>query len=103
MTADSFSTTSDFSGYLQAIGVDDRYRDGRELYTETEVLILLEAETVARKPPEADGSHESEPTQPKVEWFPVLEGLRKYALGGGCGAKLGNQNVGQEDMNGQTT
>lgn len=74
-------TAFDFSGYLQAVCEDDRYRKVHDLYTETEVLISLEAETVEQKSATADGNHETESAPPKVERFPVLEGLRKYALG----------------------
>ncbi|PSN15869.1 hypothetical protein C7293_05205 [filamentous cyanobacterium CCT1] len=71
----------DFSRYLKAVCEDDRYRKGRVLYTETEVLIPLEAETVEKKSRRADSNREDESQQQKVERFPVLEGLRKYALG----------------------
>ena len=71
----------DFSGYLQAVCEDDRYRKVHDLYTESEVLIRLEAESVEKKPATADDRREAEPQQKKVERFLVLEGLRKYALG----------------------
>lgn len=71
----------DFSGYLQFVCEDPRCQSARDLYTETEVLIPLEAETVEKKSPTADSNREAEAPQQKVERFPVLEGLRKYALG----------------------
>ena len=71
----------DLSNYLQSICDDPRYQDVLSLYTETEVLIPLEAETVEQRSPTAEGSCEPESSQQKVERFPVLEGLRKYALG----------------------
>ncbi|MFH7245167.1 MAG: HEAT repeat domain-containing protein [Spirulina sp.] len=77
----SFPPTFDFSGYLEFIlRQDSRYQDVRDLYTETDVLILLEAETVERRASE-DASRSPEITQQKVERFPVLEGLQKHALG----------------------
>ncbi|PSN18719.1 hypothetical protein C7271_11065 [filamentous cyanobacterium CCP5] len=71
--------SAEFEKYLTFISRDRRYQDVRNLYTKTEALIPLEAETVERKPdrPEAD----IEQVQKKVERFPVLEGLRKTALG----------------------
>jgi hypothetical protein len=70
---------TDFETYLDFIRRDRRDQDVRDLYTATEALIHLEAETVERQPerPEQD----SEPVPKKVQRFPVLEGLRKYALG----------------------
>ncbi|MBW4482449.1 MAG: HEAT repeat domain-containing protein [Tildeniella torsiva UHER 1998/13D] len=74
-------TAFDFSGYLQAICGDSRYQLVRDLYTQTEVLIPLEAETVEQKSPTEDANRGAEQTPQKVERFPVVEGLRKYALG----------------------
>jgi predicted NACHT family NTPase len=81
LKSDSFSSAFDFSQYLQFICQDSRNKDVRDLYTETEVLIPLEAETVKQKSPTPDTNREAEQNQQKVERFPVLEGLRKYALG----------------------
>ncbi|NJL44944.1 MAG: hypothetical protein HC922_02755 [Leptolyngbyaceae cyanobacterium SM2_3_12] len=64
----------DFTGYLKEIGQDARYQAGRDLYTETEALITLEAETVAQKSPGEENRGESASSQPKVERFPVLAG-----------------------------
>jgi HEAT repeat protein len=69
----------DFSAYLTAILQDRRYHDIHALYTETDALLTLEAETVEQKRAEDPELAESE--QQKVEPFPVLEGLCKYALG----------------------
>ncbi|MGF1566715.1 MAG: HEAT repeat domain-containing protein [Nodosilinea sp.] len=77
----TLSAAFDFSDYLKAIYKDPRYQDARDLYTETEALISLEAETVERKL-SGEGEHDAAPSsQSKVERLPVLEGLRKYALG----------------------
>lgn len=81
MKSDSLPTAFDFSKYLQFLCQDPRCQDVRNLYTETEILIPLEAETVKQKSPTADTDREAEQTQQKVERLPVLEGLRKYALG----------------------
>ncbi len=75
--------TFDFSGYLKFVLQDARYKHVRDLYTETEVLIPLEAETVERQSlneqrPDGDWQIEG---QRKVKRFPVLKGLRKYTLG----------------------
>ncbi len=51
MKSDSLPTAFDFSKYLQFLCRDPRYQDVRDLYTETEVLIPLEAETVGRRSP----------------------------------------------------
>lgn len=40
----------DFEKYLQFIGQDRRYQDVRDHYTETEALILLEAEFLSHWP-----------------------------------------------------
>jgi Mrp family chromosome partitioning ATPase len=68
-----------FKKYRLFVRQDSRYQHIRDLYTETEALIPLEAETVERQSerPEQD----VEQAQKKVERFPVLTGLRKYALG----------------------
>ena len=68
-----------FDQYRQFIQRDPRYQDVRELYTETEALISLEAETIERQPERPEQA--IEPEQKKVERFPVLEGLRRMALG----------------------
>ncbi|MBE9098181.1 HEAT repeat domain-containing protein [Vacuolonema iberomarrocanum] len=87
--------TFDFKPYLQFVRQDSRYQNVRALYTETEALIPLEAETAERKSahPEPDSDQarapdseqtqkkDSKQAQKKGERFPVLEGLRKYALG----------------------
>ncbi|MBE9070118.1 HEAT repeat domain-containing protein, partial [Leptolyngbya cf. ectocarpi LEGE 11479] len=69
----------DFERYIQFIRQDSRYQNVRDLYTETEALIPLEAETVERQSKRSE--QDTEQAQKKVERFPVLEGLRKYALG----------------------
>ncbi|HEY9819071.1 MAG TPA: trypsin-like peptidase domain-containing protein, partial [Candidatus Obscuribacterales bacterium] len=62
----------DFQPYLQA--VVSHYSQQRHLYTPTDALLPLEARSVERQ--------EGEDRQKKkVEQFPVLAGLRKYALG----------------------
>ncbi len=60
----------DFQLYLRAIV--DRYSQQRDLYTPTDALLLLDARSVER---------EEESREKQGEQFPVLEGLRKYALG----------------------
>ncbi|NER78416.1 MAG: TIR domain-containing protein [Leptolyngbya sp. SIO1D8] len=71
--------TQTFERYLQFIRQDSRYQNVRDLYTETEALIPLEAEKIERKSEHPE--HDVEPAQKKVERFPVLAGLHKYALG----------------------
>lgn len=71
--------TNDFEQYLQFVRQDSRYQNIRDLYTETEALIPLEAETVERQSERPEQGIEQ--AQKKVERFPVLEGLRQYALG----------------------
>ena len=71
--------TVNFGRYLKFIRQDPRHQDIQELYTETEALIPLEAETVELKSGHLEPG--TKPAQKKVERFPVLEGLRQYALG----------------------
>ncbi|NEQ43608.1 MAG: NACHT domain-containing protein [Leptolyngbya sp. SIOISBB] len=89
-----------FDQYRQFIQQDPRYQNVRELYTETEALISLEAETIERQPKRSEQETERseqeierseqeierpeqkiEPGQKKVQRFLVLEGLRRMALG----------------------
>ncbi|MFQ4139059.1 HEAT repeat domain-containing protein [Nodosilinea sp. PGN35] len=70
-----------FFDYLQFVCQDPRYQQVRDLYTETEVLIPLEAETVEPQTSSDVDIQADEAKQLKVERFPVLEGLQKYALG----------------------
>jgi predicted NACHT family NTPase len=60
----------DFQPYLNAIV--DRYSLQRDLYTPTDALLPLEARSVERE----EGDREK-----RVEQFPVLAGLRRFALG----------------------
>jgi HEAT repeat protein len=60
----------DFQDYLSAIAL--HYGQQRDLYTLTDALLPLEAQSVER---------EEEGRERRVEQFPVLAGLRKYALG----------------------
>ena len=71
---------STFSDYLKFVLGDPRYRDVRVLYTGTDAVLTLEAETVEaqNKKPERRGP---ETLSKKIESFPLLEGLCKYALG----------------------
>jgi HrpA-like RNA helicase len=61
----------DFQPYLSAIVV--HYAKDDRFYTPTDALLPLEVRTVERQ--------EKEGQEKRVEQFPVLEGLRKYALG----------------------
>ena len=63
---------TDFQPYLRAIA--NHYTQQRNLYTPTDALLPLEARSVERQ----EGEDRQEK---KVEQFPVLAGLRKYALG----------------------
>ncbi|MDX2228821.1 MAG: HEAT repeat domain-containing protein [Leptolyngbyaceae cyanobacterium bins.349] len=65
-----------FRPYLEA--VINYYSRQRHLYTPTDALLPLEARSVER--PGQDGNQEQQ-SEKKVEQFPVLEGLQKYALG----------------------
>jgi predicted NACHT family NTPase len=60
----------DFRNYLSAIVT--HYSNQRHLYTLTDVLLPLEARSVER---------EEDDREKRVEQFPVLAGLRRYALG----------------------
>jgi hypothetical protein len=60
----------DFRDYLSAIVT--HYSNQRHLYTLTDVSLPLEARSVER---------EEEGREKRVEQFPVLAGLRRYALG----------------------
>jgi HEAT repeat protein len=60
----------DFQPYLSAIA--RHYGQQRHLYTLTDALLPLEARSVER---------EEDDREQRVEEFPVLAGLRKYALG----------------------
>jgi len=68
----SKSSEIDFQPYLRAIV--NHYDQQRDLYTPTDALLPLEARSVERQ----EGEDRQEK---KVEQFPVLAGLRKYALG----------------------
>lgn len=65
----------DFSAYLNFVCTDRR--ETRLLYTVTDALLSLEAQTVERQKP---GNGKLEESHQQVERFPVLTGLRKYAL-----------------------
>ncbi len=65
----------DFSAYLNFVSIDRR--ETRLLYTVTDVLLSLEAQTVERQKP---GNGKLEESHQQVERFSVLTGLRKYAL-----------------------
>ena len=67
----------DFSAYLNFVCGDRRYCDSRSLYTATDALLSLEAQTVKRQERE---NEQSETSRQQIESFPVLAGLRKYAL-----------------------
>jgi len=71
----------DFSDYLRFVCQDPRYQQVRNLYTETEVSIPLEAEIVEPQTASEAGIQTDKAKQPKVQPFPVLEGLQNYALG----------------------
>lgn len=74
----SKSSEIDFQPYLRAIA--NHYTQQRDLYTPTDALLPLEARSVERQ--EGEDRQEGENRQEKkVEQFPVLAGLRKYALG----------------------
>jgi HEAT repeat protein len=60
----------DFQPYLRAIVA--HYSNQRHLYTLTDVLLPLEARSVER---------EEDDREKRVEQFPVLAGLRRYAIG----------------------
>ncbi|HEY9608604.1 FtsK/SpoIIIE domain-containing protein [Allocoleopsis sp.] len=66
----------DFSPYLAFVCTDSRYQETLSRYTATDTDLVLEAQTVVRE--ESEGREREEPRQ-KIERFPVLEGLRKYA------------------------
>ncbi|OLP20095.1 hypothetical protein BST81_02335 [Leptolyngbya sp. 'hensonii'] len=66
----------DFQPYREAVIY--HYSQQRHLYTPTDALLSLEARSVKRQ---AQDNGREQPTQETVEQFPVLEGLRKYALG----------------------
>jgi HEAT repeat protein len=61
----------DFKPYLSAIAT--HYSKDGNLYTPTDALLPLEVRSVARE--------EQEGREKEVEQWPVLEGLRKYAIG----------------------
>jgi HEAT repeat protein len=61
----------DFEPYLSAIAT--HYSKDGKFYTPTDALLPLEVRSVARE--------EQEGREKKVEQWPVLEGLRKYAIG----------------------
>ncbi len=63
-----------FSDYLRFVCSDRRYCDPRSLYTATDALLCLEAQT-AKQPKTSEIPHQ------QIEQFPVIVGLRKYALG----------------------
>ena len=67
----------DFSAHLNFVCGDRRYCDSRSLYTATDALLSLEAQTVKRQERE---NEQSETSRQQIESFPVLAGLRKYAL-----------------------
>ena len=71
----------DFSDYLRFVCQDPRYQQVRNFYTETEVSIPLEAEIVEPQTASEAGIQTDKAKQPKVQPFPVLEGLQNYALG----------------------
>jgi hypothetical protein len=67
----------DFSPYLTFVCTTSRYQETLSRYTATDAIhLVLEAQTVVRE--ESQGREREEPKQ-KIERFPVLEGLRKYA------------------------
>jgi predicted NACHT family NTPase len=66
----------DFQPYLTEI--IRLYSQQRDLYTPTDALLPLEARSVERQA--QDGGQKQQPEK-TVEQFPVLLGLRKYALG----------------------
>lgn len=66
----------DFQPYREA--VISHYSQQRHLYTPTDALLPLEARSVERQ---AQYDGQKQQREKTVEQFPVLEGLRKYALG----------------------
>ena len=70
------SSDMDFQPYQEA--VIRHYSQQRYLYTPTDALLPLDAQSVKRQEP-SEG--QEQPPEKTVEQFPVLEGLRKYALG----------------------
>ncbi|HBE16396.1 MAG TPA: hypothetical protein DEG17_17810 [Cyanobacteria bacterium UBA11149] len=67
----------DFSPYLEFVRTSPRYRETLSRYTVTDAIdMVLEAQTVVRE--EREGGEFREQKQ-RVERFPVLEGLQKYA------------------------
>ncbi|MCP2728736.1 HEAT repeat domain-containing protein [Limnofasciculus baicalensis] len=67
----------DFSPYLEFVRTSPRYHETLSRYTVTDAIdIVLEAQTVVREEKEGRESREA---KQRVERFPVLEGLRKYA------------------------
>ena len=81
LKSDSLPPAFDFPRYLRFVCQDPRYQQVRDLYTQSEVLIPLEAETVESQTSSDVDIQTDEAKQPKVERFPILEGLQKYALG----------------------
>jgi HEAT repeat protein/energy-coupling factor transporter ATP-binding protein EcfA2 len=66
----------DFQPYREA--VIDHYSQQCHLYTPTDALLPLEARSVERQ---AQDEGQKQQPEKMVEQFPVLDGLRKYALG----------------------
>ncbi|NJR62679.1 MAG: NACHT domain-containing protein [Cyanobacteria bacterium CRU_2_1] len=66
----------DFKPYREAVIC--HYFQQRYLYTPTDALLPLEARSVERQ---AQDDRQKQQPEKTVEQFPVLEGLRKYALG----------------------
>jgi DNA polymerase III delta prime subunit len=61
----------DFASYLRSILKDPRYCE--LCYVEPDAFLNLEEQTIKRK--------KSDSQEAKIEYFPVLKGLKKYALG----------------------
>ncbi|NJM48351.1 MAG: hypothetical protein HC860_21050 [Alkalinema sp. RU_4_3] len=65
----------DFQRYLEF--VRSHYAESQGFYTSTDAILPLKVQSVERQ--ERDPDHQ--PSVQKVEQLPVLEGLRRYALG----------------------
>ncbi|NJM57492.1 MAG: hypothetical protein HC857_08710 [Synechococcales cyanobacterium RU_4_20] len=75
----------DFRPYLNAIAT--HYSKDGNFYTPTDALLPLEARSVEQ---------EQEGREQRVEEFPVLAGLRKYALGRWEAIHLGLSIIGSQ-------
>jgi hypothetical protein len=68
-------TEFDFHPYLEF--ARSHYAQSQGFYTPTDAILPLKVQSVERQDPNS----EDRPSEQKVEQFPVLDGLRRYALG----------------------